>query len=33
VLIANQANTVIEEVLSKAVENGFVKEASEELAQ
>ena len=33
VLIANQANTVIEEVLSKAVEYGFGKEAPEELAQ
>lgn len=30
VLIANQANTAIEEILAKAVEAGVVKEAVEE---
>jgi hypothetical protein len=32
ILIANQANTAIEEVLAKAVESGVVKEAPEEQA-
>jgi hypothetical protein len=30
ILMANQANTVIEEILAKAVESGMVKEAPEE---
>ena len=30
ILIANQANTTIEEILGKAVEAGVVKEAAEE---
>jgi hypothetical protein len=30
ILIANQANTTIEELLAKAVESGVVKEATEE---
>jgi hypothetical protein len=29
ILMANQANTVIEEILAKAVESGMVKEAAE----
>lgn len=30
ILMANQANTVIEEILAKAVESGMVKEAPEQ---
>lgn len=30
ILMANQANTVIEEILAKAVESGMVKEAEEQ---
>lgn len=30
ILIANQANNIIEDVLAKAVESGMVKEASED---
>jgi hypothetical protein len=30
ILMANQANTVIEETLAKAVESGMVKEAPEQ---
>ena len=32
ILIANEANTVVENLLAKAVESGVVKEATEEKA-
>jgi hypothetical protein len=33
ILLANQANTIVEATLAKAVENGVVKEAVEEVAE
>jgi hypothetical protein len=33
ILLANQANTIVEATLAKAVENGVVKEAPEEVGE
>jgi hypothetical protein len=33
ILLANQANTIVEATLAKAVENGVVKEAPEEVSE